>query len=114
MSSENRIPTTEKLAQALREAGAPDWMIVRAESGYYDDYKSTVSSPIMALVVDAHHNGLHAIAHRARNGDFDAQKWEADAWAKSPEGQESIASFTSGFSPIPGGVRWSADRTKDK
>ncbi len=49
----DRTPTTEKLAKALEEAGAPEEMITQARAGYYDEYKSDVTTPIMYLVQDA-------------------------------------------------------------
>jgi hypothetical protein len=104
MSDEKRIPTTEKLAQALEQANAPAVMIEQARTGYYDDYKSTVSAPIMALVVDCRRwasstNGLQEIAELAKGGEYDAPSWEADEWAKSEEGQATFAEFMSGFLP---------------
>ncbi|GAC1661650.1 MAG: hypothetical protein PVS3B3_32340 [Ktedonobacteraceae bacterium] len=92
MTSE-RQPTTEKLAQALIAAKAPQEMIDHARSGYYDDYKSDIGNNIMALVADAKKCNLTDIASRAMNGEFDAQDWEADEWAKSSEGQAVFAEF---------------------
>ncbi len=85
-----RIPTTEKLARALLRANAPDAMIDRARKGIYDDYKSPLATPIIALVSDAREHGLAEIAERAIAGEFEAQKWEGDAWMRSPEGQEIV------------------------
>jgi len=87
MTKAKRKPTTEKLAEALSLAGASKWMIDNANAGYYDDYKSPIALPIYQLVQDARAEGLMDIVHRAKNCDFDAQKWEADEWAQSPEGK---------------------------
>jgi len=79
--------TRAKLALALEVAGAPAAMIAQAVDGYYDDYLSPLAAPISQLVHDARAAGLPGIAARAQNGEFDGQRWEAVAWAKSPEGQ---------------------------
>lgn len=78
--TEERQPTTEKLAKALEKAGAPAEMIQRAHEGYYDDYKSDLIGPIYHLVDDANQNNLPDIASRAIAGEFDAERWEADEW----------------------------------
>jgi hypothetical protein len=90
---EKRKPTTEKLAEALSLAGAPKWMIDNANHGLYDDYKSSIATPIYTLVFDAESMGLREIAQRARDGEFDAQTWEADEWATSAEGRATFAEF---------------------
>jgi hypothetical protein len=80
-------PTTERLALALTHAKAPQVLVDRARAGYYDDFKSDLPLPIVALVNDAKQYHLNNIALRAMNGEFDSQKWEAEAWVKSEEGQ---------------------------
>lgn len=72
--SEERIPTSEKLAQALEAAGAPQEMIRQ-------------------LAADATEAGLHDIALRAMNGEYDGTREEAEQWGKSAEGCETIARF---------------------
>lgn len=89
-------PTTAKLAQALRETGASNVMIARAEAGYYDDFKSPLATPIMQLVADARAEGFENIAIRAMNGEWDAQQWEAKAWAQSPDGQAVMKQIMKG------------------
>ncbi|SRR5229473_3938997 len=91
--AEKRQPTTEKLAQALIAARAPQEMIEHARSGYYDDYKSSVANNIMALVTDARKHKLDDIAKRAMDGEFDATKEESEEWRKSPEGQATFGEF---------------------
>jgi len=88
-----RKPTTEKLAEALSLAGAPKWMIDNANAGVYDDYKSPHAMPIATLVFDAQSMGLKGIAERAKGGEFDAQKWEAEEWGNSPEGRATFKEF---------------------
>ena len=83
-------PTSEKLARALREAGAPRQMVRRARRGEYDDYRSPHAMPIHMLVEDARAAGLTDIAERAIAGEFDGTREESEAWAASPEGQETF------------------------
>ena len=92
MASE-RIATSDKLADALMAADAPADMVIRARAGHYDDYKSSLATPYIQLVLDASGVGLVDIAERARNGEWDAQKWESDEWAASAEGQETLAAL---------------------
>jgi hypothetical protein len=84
------ISTKERLAAALREAGAPSGMVKRAEAGAYDDYESDSATPIADLIAHAREYGLEDIAQRAMRGEFDGSKEEADAWAASPEGQRAL------------------------
>lgn len=74
------LPTTEKLAHALMEAGAPDRMVQRARTGAYDNYKSRLANPIGYLIEDARDAELWDIISRARRGEFDGTEEEADAW----------------------------------
>jgi hypothetical protein len=89
----DRIPTSEKLARALEQAGAPSGMIEAARLYYYDDYKGHSANNINELVRDAQAAGLPGIVLAAKAGDFDGQKWEADEWARSTEGQETFAAL---------------------
>ena len=93
MAEEPRVPTTEKLAEALIEVRAPGSMIQRAKEGYYDDFKSPLVFPIRELVMDAQKHNLTRIAERAEEGGFDAQDWEARLWAQSPEGRAMLGAF---------------------
>jgi hypothetical protein len=61
----------ERLAAALRGAGAPAEMIERAERGYYGDFTSPLTFPITQLINDARAAGLDDIANRAMRGEFD-------------------------------------------
>ena len=90
---DKRFSAVERLVRALKAAHAPQVMIDRAASGYYDDFMSPIATPIMQLVHDARALGLHRIAQRAINGDFDAERWEAIAWAKTPEGEETLGRY---------------------
>ena len=97
--SEERIPTTKRLADALRQAGAPAEMIARAQAGAYDDLKSQSATPILDLVNDYRRAGLNAIASRTSDGEFDAAPWESEEWAHSPEGQMLLLEFFG--APVP-------------
>lgn len=93
--TEQKKRASDKLAEALEQAGAPKDMIKRAREGYYDDFRSELADPIRQLVIDAAKCGLVGIATRARKGDFDAEKWESDEWAASDEGQAIFKEFGS-------------------
>jgi hypothetical protein len=95
--------TTVKLAKALGEvSGVPKDMIQRAIDGYYHDYLSPLTFPEMQLVNDLRELAsapatprnsrplLREMAQRVIDGEFDASKEESDAWAASPEGQETF------------------------
>ena len=103
--SEEKKPehTTVKLANALREIpGVPQEMLKRATDGYYHDYLSPLATPEIRLVADLSELAarpatprksrplLREMAQRVINGEFDASKEESDAWAASPEGQETF------------------------
>lgn len=83
-------PTTEKLARALEEAGAPAEMIKKAREGYYDDYKSPLAFPETQLYRDARDLGLDSITRGVINGDFDSTPEESAEWARSPEGRAAF------------------------
>ncbi len=91
-----RIPTTIKLARALITAEAPDEMVGKAVTGYYDDFKSQRADNIVALVEDARRAGLSDIMERAINGEFDSTREESEAWARSPEGQQVLGELLKG------------------
>lgn len=77
------METRMRLAQAIREVATEarhERLAVRAEAGHYDDYRSPLATPIIQLVKDATQMGLHGIAERAKAGEFDGTKAEADAW----------------------------------
>jgi len=91
-----RTPTTIKLARALITAEAPDEMIGKAVTGYYDDFKSQRANNIVALVEDAKKAGLTNIMERAIDGEFDSTREESEAWARSPEGQQVLGELLKG------------------
>jgi len=82
MEEQQRIPTTEKLAKALEEAEAPAEMIKLAREGRYDKWKSELREPQMTLVNEARQAKLPTeFIERVKDGEFDAQYWEAEEWA---------------------------------
>jgi len=99
MNEQKRKPTTERLAEALSLAGAPKWMIDNANAGVYDDFKSPHALPIMTLVFDAQSCGLVTIIERAKAGEFDGTKEEADEWANSADGRATFSEFLRGLKP---------------
>lgn len=90
------IPTAELLARALIEAKAPPLMIERARAYYYDDYKGPLATPMTTLYTELTKLHLHRLAERVKNGDFDAQRWEAKEWAESAEGKECLKGINLG------------------
>lgn len=87
-----RIPTTEKLAEAMKEAGCSVELIERARNGFYDDFKSPLATPCIQLVSDL--NDYPILRERAKNGEFDSQKWESDEWAHSQDGKQAMSEFS--------------------
>lgn len=87
----DRIPTTEILAAALVASKAPMWMVEKARAGEYDDYKNELTAtPCMDLVRDLGTARLNDLRQRAIDGEFEAQKWESDEWAKNQANDPEI------------------------
>lgn len=74
--------STEKLIQALKENGAPESLIRRAENEEFNDYKSDSATPIVDLVTALRKHNLTALSQRAMDGEFDGTKEEAEEWFK--------------------------------
>lgn len=84
--------TKDNLAAELNKAGFAE-MAAKATDGYYHDYLSPLAMPCEQLVADLHRIGTpesRNLAKRAMNGEFDANREEAEAWAKSKEGTETF------------------------
>jgi len=89
-----KVPTTQKLAEALKKVGAPEVMIQKALRGDYDDFKTKSTTPLNDLMKDAIAANLGSDFYsRIIGGDFDAQDWEAEEWAESPEGKRAIGNL---------------------
>jgi hypothetical protein len=104
--------TTAKLARALEGIpGVPNEMIEHARTGFYHDYLSPLDTPAVQLVADLRELAarpgtprnsrplLRVLATAVIDGQYDASKEESDEWARSQEGQETIAEFTGGAMP---------------
>ena len=85
------IPTTERLARALEELGDPrlDEMIKRARQGFYDDYKSPYTFPLLKLKLELQSAGYTWMVNRVIAGEFDATDEEAREWFEK-EGRHLI------------------------
>lgn len=94
-------PSSEELALALEAAGAPAEMIERARADYYHDFKSPLAMPEAQLLDDARAHGLTEIADGVIEGRWDATKAESEAWAVSPDGQETFKQLLGGSGPRP-------------
>lgn len=88
----------ERQAAAIREVATErrhHKLADRAAAGEFTDYADTHTCPMTELHRLCRQYGLHGIADRVVNGDFDATKDESDEWAKSASGQE----IAKGLSP---------------
>lgn len=81
----------ERQAAAIREVATEQRhhrLADRAAAGEFTDYADTHACPITELHRLCRQFGLHQIAERVADGEFDATKDESDEWAKSSSGQE--------------------------
>jgi len=98
--------TTAVLARALEGIpGVPPGMIEKARAGYYHDYLSPLATPEIQLVLDLRELAdlpatprnsrplLRALAKAVIGGEYDATPEESAEWARSPEGQETMAAL---------------------
>jgi hypothetical protein len=117
--------TTAKLARALEAIpGVPPDMIERARNGHYHDYMSPLDFPETQLVADLRELAarpgtprnsrpmLRDLAKAVINGEHDASREESEAWARSAEGQETMAAVT-GQTPEPRGYITPEDTVPD-
>lgn len=91
--------TKDRLAHELRSIGLTD-MAELAEHGRYDDFLSSSATPLTDLVNALRRRGTAEaleLAKRVMGGEFDATDEEAEAWAASPEGRETIAKVMRGM-----------------
>lgn len=94
------LPTsTKRLVDALKAQHNPKLaaIIKRAERNDFHDFLSESATPCVDLVMTLQKLGFRALATRARNGEFDATREEADAWARSDEGRLTFAELTGGL-----------------
>lgn len=94
------MSTAERLAKDLEALGLTS-LAAAARRGHYDDFRSELPLPIVALVADLeaatrgrpeHAAEIRAMADRAKNGAYDATREEAQAWADSPAGKAVLNS----------------------
>lgn len=89
-------PSSERLAVALQEAGAPTEMIEKARKDFYHDFKSPLALPEHVLYQEALLHGLASICEGVLQGKWDATKEESDAWARSADGQAAMRQLLEG------------------
>ena len=90
------MKTNEVLALELEKIGLVE-MAKKAREGYYHDFLSPLDFPEMQLAEDLAKVGTpEALALRKRhiNGEFDANLEESEAWANSPDGQDTLRRLT--------------------
>lgn len=83
--------TADRLAAAIREVATEQRhfrLADRAEQGEFADYGDLHVCPITELHRLCRQYGLHSLAERIANGEFDASKEESDEWARSASGQK--------------------------
>jgi hypothetical protein len=85
------MSTKEKLVKELEANNAPEWMVKNARNGMYDDFETTLPTPLSQLVTDCRKAGLVDVALHAMRGDFDASPEEAEAWYQR-EGKQLLSS----------------------
>lgn len=93
-------PTSKRLARELRIAGAPPEMVERAFNGFYDVWQSELVAPELQLVADLQAAGLHDMARRAADGEWEGTNAEADQWAASAQGKQNFADLFKGASRL--------------
>lgn len=89
--------TADRLAAAIREAATEPRhhrLADRAATGEFADYGEAHVCPITECHRLCRQLGLHAIADRLANGEFDASAEESDEWARSPSGQAAAKQLT--------------------
>lgn len=91
--------TKDRLAAELRKIGLRN-MARLAEAGRYDDFLSESATPLLDLIqtlgVIPNNPDAWALRTRVMNGEFDATPEESEAWAASPEGQETMRRLMGG------------------
>lgn len=81
--------SADRLAASIREVATEKRhhkLAERAEQGEFTDYSDAHACPITTAYHLCRSYGLHSIAARLANGEFDASKEESDEWMKSASG----------------------------
>jgi hypothetical protein len=87
----------ERQAAAIRSEAKDERgerLAVRAAGGEFTDYADTHMCPITELYKMCRQYGLHKMADRLKNGDFDATGPESDEWVNSPSGKAAFAQLS--------------------
>ena len=85
--------TADRLVAAIKEVATEPRhhkLAERAAAGEFADYADTHACPITELHRLCKQWGLHSLADRVANGEFDASYEESQEWMRSDSGQ-SIA-----------------------
>lgn len=82
-------PTAENLAKILDAEGLPA-LAARARANEFHDYRSPHTFPEHVLAAELRDAGREDLRQRVIAGEFDASREESQAWAASPEGQDTM------------------------
>lgn len=97
--------TADRLVAAIAEYnkdGKHDKLMARAATGEFADYGDMHVCPITELHTLCRRYGLHELAARVADGEFDASKEESDEWASSPSGQAAAAELSPAMRAVIG------------
>lgn len=97
--------TAERLAAAIREVATEPRhhrLADQAARGDFGDYADTFVCPITELYKRCKNLGLHSLAARVTDGEFDASKEESDEWARSESGQEAARQLSPAMREVIG------------
>lgn len=97
--------TADRLAAAIREVATEPRhhkLADRAATGEFADYGDAHACPITECHRLAKQWGLHSIAARLADGEFDASKEESDEWASSASGQAIAAELSPAMRAVVG------------
>lgn len=98
-----QVTSTQVLVKALEAESNPALadIIYKAKRHHYNEFKSDLVTPIIALVDDLRAAGFQELAQRAANGEFDATEEESQAWAQSSKGEQVFAELLKKDEPKP-------------
>ena len=102
--------TAERLAAAIREVATElrhHKLADRAARGEFADYADPPPGADWICPITECHRlcwqyGLHQIAARLADGEFDASKEESDEWAASPSGQAAARELSPAMRDVIG------------
>lgn len=97
-------PGTQKLVDDLRakpQSFNRDELVRWTRRYHFHDYKSQHSGPKIVLVAKLTAAGFLDLADKARQGEYDQGKADADEWATSPEGRGVFKQFAKDLKQHP-------------